>query len=67
MTDKEYFDRIATALLAVAEGCAKYMQKNPNAKYKDIDGVERPISFALDITRKHAKVLQEVTTDEQNV
>lgn len=64
MTDKEYFERLAAALLAVAEGCAKYTQKNPNAKYKDIDGVERPISFALDITRKHAKVLQEVETDE---
>lgn len=65
MTDKEYFDHISAALYAVIDGCAKYMQKNPNAKYKDYDGRERPISFALDIARKHAKMLSEVQDDEQ--
>lgn len=65
MTDKEYFDHLAAALLAAADGCAKYMQKNPNAKYKDCDGAERPISFALDIARKHAKMLSEVQDDDE--
>lgn len=64
MTDKEYFDHIAAALIACADGCAKYMQKNPNEKYKDPDGKERPLAFAFDITRKHAQVLREVTQDE---
>lgn len=61
MTDKEYFDHIATALTACADGCAKYLQKNPNAKYKDPDGKERAIAFAVDITRKHAQTLREAT------
>lgn len=55
MTDKEYFKTIAAALNATADGCAKYMEKNPNAKYKDADGKERSIAFAIDITRKAAK------------
>lgn len=64
MTDKEYFDHIAAALIACADGCAKYMQKNPNAKYKDPDGKERPLAFAVDITRKHAHVLVEAVQDD---
>ena len=64
MSDKDYWQHISAALLAVADGCAKYMQKNPNAKYKDPDGKERPLAFAVDITRKHAQVLREATQDE---
>lgn len=64
MTDQEYFKHIAIAIFAVADGCAKYMQKNPNAKYKDAAGTERPISFALDIVRKHAGMLAELKEKE---
>ena len=64
MTDKEYFDHIAAALIACADGCAKYMQKNPNKKYKDPDGKERPLAFAVDIARKHAHVLVEAVKDD---
>ena len=63
MTDSEYFDHLAAALIAAADGCAKYMQKNPNAKYKDCDGAERPLAFAVDVTRKHAHVLKELDED----
>lgn len=59
MTNKEYFNHIATALIAAADGCAKYMQKNPNAKYKGCDGKEVPLYYAIDIVRRHAKSLQE--------
>lgn len=64
MTDKEYFKTIAAALNAVADGCAKYMAKNPNARYTDADGKERPISFAIDITRKAAKAHIEAAEKE---
>ena len=63
MTDKEYFNHIAAALIACADGCAKYMQKNPNAKYNDPNGKERPISFAIDSIRKHAQALKEAADD----
>lgn len=63
MTDQQYFNHVAAALKAVNDAAAKYMQKNPNAKYKGCDGKERPISFALDIARKHAQVLSEVSED----
>lgn len=60
MTDTQYFNHIAAALIACADGCAKYMQKNPNAKYKDADGIDRPISLALDVVRKHANMLTDL-------
>ena len=60
MTNQEYFNHIAAALKAVNDAAAKYMQKNPNAKYKDADGKDRPISFALDIARKHAIMLTDL-------
>ena len=63
MTNKEYWQHVSAALLAVVDGCAKYMQKNPNAKYKDGNGKESPISFALDIARIHAQNLREVSED----
>lgn len=59
MTDQQYFNQIAAALKAVNDAAAKYMQKNPNAKYKDANGIDRPISFALDVARKHADALVE--------
>lgn len=59
MTDKEYFNDIAAALTAVTDGRAKYMSKNPNAKYIDADGKERPIAWALDIARMHIKSLKQ--------
>jgi hypothetical protein len=64
MTDTQYFNQIAAALKAVADGCAKYMQKNPNAKYKDANGKEVPISVALDVTRKHADMLTDLPEKE---
>lgn len=60
MTDQQYFNQIAAALKAVNDAAAKYMQKNPNAMYKDAIGVERPIALALDISRKHAKMLTDL-------
>ena len=60
MTDTEYFNQIAAALKAVNEAAAKYMQKNPNAKYKDANGIDRPVSLALDIVRKHAEMLTDL-------
>lgn len=64
MTDKKYFETVAAALNATADGCAKYMERNPNAKYKDVDGKERPISFAIDITRQAAKAHIEAAEKE---
>lgn len=60
MTDQQYFNQIAAALNAVNDAAAKYMQKNPNAKYKDANGIDRPISLALDVARKHAKMLTDL-------
>lgn len=61
MTDQQYFNQVvAAALKAVNDAAAKYMQRNPNAMYKDANGIDRPISFALDITRKHAKMLTDL-------
>lgn len=65
MTNEEYFGIIASALNAVIDGCARYSQKNPNAKYTDSTGKELPISFAIDIARKHAKMLKEVASGEE--
>jgi hypothetical protein len=64
MNDKEYYKMVAAALNATADVCAKYLQKNPNAKYKDADGKERPISFAIDIVRKLAKAHIETAEKE---
>ena len=66
MTNEEYFGMIASALNAVIDGCARYSQKNPNAKYTDPTGKELPISFAIDIARKHAKMLKEVAGGASN-
>jgi hypothetical protein len=60
MTDQQYFNQVAAALKAVNDAAAKYLQKNPNAKYKDASGIDRPISLALDVSRKHAKMLTDV-------
>ena len=60
MTDQEYFNQVAAALRAVNEAAARYMQKNPNATYKDANGIDRPISLALDVTRKHARMLTDL-------
>lgn len=61
MTDQQYFNQVvAAALKAVNDAAAKYMQRNPNAMYKDANGIDRPISFALDITRKLAKMLTDL-------
>lgn len=60
--NNEYFSQIAAALKAVSDGCAKYMMKNPNAKYVDAHGKERPIAFALDSVRNHEKALIEAAT-----
>lgn len=60
MTNQEYFNQVAAALKAVNDAAAKYLQKNPNAKYKDSNGVEQPIAVALDISRKHAKMLKDL-------
>lgn len=67
MTDQQYFNYIAAALKAVNDAAAKYLQKNPNAKYKDCDGIDRPISFALDIARKHAKALTDLPEPPEQV
>ena len=67
MTDQEYFGHIAAALSAVIDGCARYMAKNPNAKYKDPDGREQSIGVAIDVARKHMKTLQEITDGEEKV
>lgn len=64
MTNEEYFGMIAAALNAVIDGCARYSQKNPNARYTDPTGKELPISFAIDIARKHAKMLEQVASGE---
>ena len=60
MTDQQYFNQVAAALKAVNDAAAKYMQKNPNAKYKDANGIDRPISLALDVARKHAMMLTDL-------
>ena len=60
MTDQQYFNQVAAALKAVNDAAAKYMQKNPNAMYKDANGIDRPISFALDISRKHSNMLTDL-------
>lgn len=60
MTDQQYFNQVAAALKAVNDAAAKYLQKNPNAKYKDANGYDRPISVALDIVRKHANMLTDL-------
>ena len=60
MSDKEYFNQIAAAIKAVSDGCAKYMQRNPNAKYKDANGKEVPISVALDVARAHARAITDL-------
>lgn len=60
MTDQQYFNQVAAALRAVNDAAAKYMQKNPNAMYKDAIGIDRPISLALDVSRKHAKMLTDL-------
>lgn len=60
MTNQEYFNQVAAALKAVNDAAAKYLQKNPNAKYKDANGVEQPIAIALDVSRKHAKMLTDL-------
>lgn len=60
MNEQQYFNQIAAALKAVNDAAAKYMQRNPNAWYKDADGIDRPISFALDIARKHAEMLTDL-------
>ena len=60
MTDQQYFNQVAAALNAVNDAAAKYMQKNPNAKYKDANGIDRPISLALDVARKHAEMLTDL-------
>lgn len=60
MTDQQYFNQVAAALKAVNDAAAKYLQKNPNAKYKDANGKEMPISLALDIAMKHAKMLTDL-------
>jgi hypothetical protein len=66
MTDKEYFSQIAAALHAVNSTCAKYLEKNPNAKYTDALGKERTIAFAIDIMRQHEKVLREAAEKEDS-
>lgn len=60
MTDQQYFNQVAAALKAVNDAAAKYIQKNPNAMYKDANGIDRPISLALDVSRKHAKMLTDL-------
>ena len=65
MTEQQYFNQVAAALKAVNDAAAKYMQKNPNAKYKDADGIDRPISFALDIARKHATILTDLPEQKE--
>lgn len=60
MTNQEYFNQVAAALKAVNDAAAKYMQKNPNATYKDANGIDRPIAFALDVARKHATMLTDM-------
>ena len=60
MTYKEFILQTVAALKAVHDAAAKYLQKNPNATYKDADGIDRPIAFALDIARTHEKSLIDV-------
>lgn len=60
MTDQQYFNQVAAALRAVNDAAAKYIQKNPNAKYKDANGIDRPIALALDVARKHAMMLADL-------
>lgn len=60
MTDQEYFGYIASSLAAVIDCAAKYTEKNPNAKYKDQNGKERPISFAIDVARNHMGNLRNI-------
>ena len=61
MTDQEYFAHVAAALSAVTDCCAKFMARNPNAKYKDPNGKEHSIGIAIDVARKHIKTLTEIT------
>lgn len=60
MTDTQYFNQVAAALKAVNDAAAKYMQRNPNATYKDANGIDRPIALALDVARKHANMLTDL-------
>lgn len=60
MTEQQYLNQVAAALKAVNDAAAKYMQKNPNAKYKDANGIDRPIAIALDVARKYAKMLTDM-------
>ena len=64
MTNAEYFAEIAAALAAVTDACAKYLQKNPNAKYTAPNGKERSMAFAIDIMRKHTKVMEDAAKEE---
>lgn len=64
MTDQEYFGHIAAALSAVTDCCAKFMAKNPNAKYKDPNGKEHSIGIAIDVARKHIKTLTEISEEK---
>lgn len=64
MTNAEYFAEIAAALAAVTDGCAKYLQKNPNAKYVTPDGKERSMAFAIDVIRQHTKVMEDAAKEE---
>ena len=63
MSDKEYLCQVAAALFAVTDAAAKYMQKNPNAKYKDGHGIERPFSLALDVARKQADAMKKAADE----
>lgn len=63
MTNGEYLSHVATALRAVSDGCAKYMQKNPNAKYTGADGKDAPLAYAIDIARRYAKSLEEAAAE----
>lgn len=63
MTDQEYFAHLAAALSAVTDCCAKFMAKNPNAKYKDPNGKEHSIGMAIDIARQHIKMLEGVANE----
>lgn len=64
MTDQEYFAHVAAALSAVTDCCAKFMAKNPNAKYKDPNGKEHSIGIAIDVARKHIKMLEGIVDED---
>ena len=63
MSDKEYLYQVSAAIIAVTDSAARYMQKNPNAKYKDGHGIDRPFSLALDIARKQAVAMRAVADE----